>query len=67
MDIGRSLRMCLAKEGKSQEWLAEKIETSRPTISNYCANKGNMKASTLQRICDVFGLNVSEFIALGEK
>jgi transcriptional regulator with XRE-family HTH domain len=65
MNIGKSLKIAMAKrECKSIE-LAEKLNTSPQQVSNWI-NCGSMKQSTLIKISEVLGMQVSEFIALGE-
>lgn len=66
MDLGKSLRIAVAMKGIKQKELAENFGTSRQQISNWM-NTGIIKQSNLVKICEFFGMKVSEFIALGEK
>lgn len=65
MDVGKSIRIALAKTNRSQKWLAEELGVTRQII--WVAK--NNKSATGQRIeayAAAFGMKASEFIALGE-
>lgn len=67
MDIPRSIRMCLAKDGKTQRWLGQQLGWSDQMISGVCRSKKQISLKKLEAIAGVFDLRVSEFIALGEE
>lgn len=67
MDLARSIRIGLAREGKTQGWLSEQIGATRPTICHYCTGKAQPGPERIRQMAEVFGMTVSEFIALGEK
>lgn len=64
--FAQALRVILAKENKSQAWIARQIGVSRPYVSSlYNANK-LPSLGTVKKVCDVFGVPVSAFIKGGE-
>ncbi len=65
MNLGKSLKIVLAKEDKSQKWLAEQMGTSNAMVCKWC-NKKTYSWETVFSICALFDYKVSEFIALGE-
>ena len=65
MDIGKSIRIALAKANKRQQWLADEIGITRQMM---CLAKQN-KYATGQRIealAKAFNMSASEFVKLGE-
>ncbi len=67
MDIAKSIRVGLAREAKTQTWLGEQIDATKATVSNYCRGRTKPGPDRLEEIAGIFGMTVSEFIALGEK
>lgn len=67
MDIAKSIRVGLAREAKNQTWLADQIGATRATASNYCNGRSKPDAKRIEEIAGLFGMSVSEFIAIGEK
>ena len=65
MNLSKSLRVAIAKEGIKHKDLAKRIGTSSQQVSNWLKS-GSIKQSSLTDICKVFNMPVSEFIALGE-
>lgn len=65
MDIGKSTKIALVKNGCSQGWLAKELGVSRQRATAI-ANSKEAGAKTLERLANVFGMSISEFIALGE-
>ena len=65
MDLSKSLRLSIAREGILHKDLAAKLGTSSQQISNWL-NSGIVKQASLIAICKHFNIPVSEFIALGE-
>lgn len=66
MHIGKSIKVSLAKAGMSQRQLADKMGLSVRFITTL-ANRKTANLATVERIATVFGLKVSEFIAIGEE
>ena len=65
MNLGRSLKVALALEDMMNKTLAEKLGTSPQQISNWIGS-GDIGKDSLIKICQIFNMPVSEFIALGE-
>ena len=65
MNLSKSLRLAIAKEGIKHKDLADKVGTSSQQVSNWLKS-GSIKQSSITKICKVFNMPVSEFIALGE-
>lgn len=65
MHVGRSVKVALAKQNRSQQWLADKLGISR-TRTSTIANSEDAGSPLLRRLADAFNMSVSEFIALGE-
>jgi len=66
MDIGKSIRIALAERNERQTWLAKQMGCSRGYV-NRLSNGGVVPGGkTIETIADIFGMSVSEFIALGE-
>jgi len=65
MNVGKSLKIALVKEGRNQKWLAEKLSMSQQNINNI-ANGSGGNANTIKKIASAFDMSASEFIALGE-
>ena len=65
MNIGKSTKIALVKQEKSQGWLAEQLGVTRQRATAI-ANSKEAGASTLERLAKVFNMTVSEFIELGE-
>jgi plasmid maintenance system antidote protein VapI len=65
MHVGRSVKVALAKQDKTQQWLADKLGVSR-TRTSTIANAEDAGSPLLRRLAAAFSMKVSEFIALGE-
>lgn len=66
MNVGRSIKVALAKRGMRQHELAGKMGITASSMSQL-ANQEHCMTSTLQRLADIFGMPVSEFVQLGEE
>jgi len=67
MDIGKSIRLALADRNERQPWLAKEMGVTTAYV-NRLANGGAVPGGkNIELIAGVFGMSVSEFIALGEK
>ncbi|MGL4317118.1 MAG: helix-turn-helix domain-containing protein [Pseudomonas sp.] len=66
MNLGKSIKVALAKAGKNQHELAEQMGLSFRFV-NRMANSKTAKMATAEKFATVFGMKVSEFIAIGEE
>lgn len=67
MDIGKSIRLSLAEINQRQTWLADKMGVSRAYVNRMANGVVVPGGKTIEAIAGIFGMTVSEFIALGEK
>lgn len=65
MNVGKSLKMALAKKEMSQAKLA-KIYGCRPLWISKLANRRQAEGETIEKLAACLGMKVSEFVALGE-
>lgn len=65
MDLGKSLKMALAKREMTQKTLAENLDVHPQQVSDW-ATSGKITRIRLELICMQLDMNVSEFVALGE-
>lgn len=65
MDIGKSIRVASAMADRDTKWLSRQLEMSVSRV-NQLKNQDKVNTSTLERLADVFNMQVSEFVALGE-
>ena len=65
MNIKRAVRRSLANIEKDQKWLAGELGTTEAQISRW-VNADHLNTKIIERLANLFGLTVSEFIALGE-
>jgi transcriptional regulator with XRE-family HTH domain len=65
MNVGKSLKVALAVKGMRQTELANKLGLTRQWISRL-ANSNSASMETVCMLAGAIGMQVSEFIALGE-
>jgi plasmid maintenance system antidote protein VapI len=65
MDVGKSIRIALAQRNINRVTLAKMMDCAPPGVSQMC-NRPSIRTDTLKKLAKVFGMKVSEFIALGE-
>lgn len=65
MNVGKSLKMALAKRGMNQVQLAEKMKCSQVWI-NRLANSESASMATITQLAEALDMKVSEFLALSE-
>ena len=65
MNVGRSIKVALAKKDMNQQDLAKKLKVSKPYVSQL-AGKDHAGMGTVALLADAFGMKISEFLALGE-
>lgn len=65
MNVGKSVKVAIAKSEKSVGWLATELGVGRVRAS-VIANSEKASQETIEKLASVFNMKVSEFIALGE-
>lgn len=65
MNIGRSINVALAKRDMKKADLAKSFGWSAAYVSRICRSP-EMGMGSIQKLAEFFGMQVSEFIALGE-
>jgi len=65
MNVGKSIKVALAKREMNQQDLAEKMDVSKPYVSQL-AGREHAGMGTVVLLAAAFGMSVSEFIKLGE-
>lgn len=65
MNIGKSIKVALAKKDMNQQDLAEKMKVSKPYVSQL-AGREHAGMGTVVLLAGAFDMKVSDFVALGE-
>ena len=65
MDIGKSITIALRDKRMKKKELAMKLHVTPATVSTLCKNT-ECSGRMIKRLCQVFDMTASEFIALGE-
>ena len=65
MNLTKSFSLSLAEAGKTQKWLAEKLNRSSVQITRW-KKANNIRTADLQLVADALNIKPSEFLALGE-
>ncbi len=66
MNIGRSIEIAMTQNEKNAAWLADQLNLTVTRV-NVMRNSIHTNTKTVERISRVFGMEVSEFVALGEE
>ena len=66
MNIGKSIKVALAKKGMKSKDLAKALGVTGPTVSTM-TTRPTASGQMLQRLSDAFDMPVSDFVALGEE
>jgi len=66
MDIGKSMKVALAKAGKDRVWLSDQVDVSYIHVSRL-ANQKVATGKMITKMADAFDMSTSEFIKLGEE
>lgn len=61
------LKAVLAEQGKTNKWLAEKLDKNETTISRWCTNEVQPSMETFIEIADLFKIDVKELINSTQK
>lgn len=65
MDTRKKLAALMAHQGHTANHLADLSKVSQPTISRFLSGEHNEpRRSTMEKICQVYGLTYSDFLAL---
>lgn len=65
MNVGKSIKVALAKKGQNQTQLASQMNCTQVWI-NRLANSRTAAMPTVESLAAAFDMKVSEFLALGE-
>ena len=61
------LKVVLVEEGRTNKWLAEKINKNTATVSRWCTNEMQPSLETLLRIAEILDVDVRELIVPTKK
>lgn len=61
------LKAVLAEHGKTNKWLAEKLEKNETTISRWCTNEVQPSLETLLTISELLKIDLKELIVSTQK
>jgi transcriptional regulator with XRE-family HTH domain len=61
------LKIVLAEQGRTNKWLAEKLNKNTATVSRWCTNEMQPSLETLVHIADTLGTDVRELIISTKK
>lgn len=56
------IKAVLKEQGRTQTWLAEKIEKSYVVVTNYCNNNAQPSIEVLRKIAEVLDVDVRELL-----
>ena len=56
------IKEVLKEQGRSQRWLAEKIEKSYVIVTNYCNNKAQPSIEVLKNIAEILDIDIRELL-----
>lgn len=65
VNTGKSLNVILAKRGMSKKELSAIYPCSQSQVSNMARNR-TMSWESLERLCEIFEIEPSEFVAEGQ-
>lgn len=65
MNVGKSIKVAMAKRDMTPKMLAEKMGVTRQYVGNMMGSQ-TVGVGTINKLCEVFGMKASEFVALGE-
>jgi putative transcriptional regulator len=61
------LKETLKSQGRTQKWIAAKMERSENTISLWCLNKNQPSVEDLFRIAEILDVNVKDLLVDNKK
>jgi DNA-binding XRE family transcriptional regulator len=56
------LKVVLVEQGKTNKWLAEKLDKNETTISRWCTNEVQPSLETLIQISELLHIDVKELL-----
>jgi putative transcriptional regulator len=56
------IKVVLVEQGRTNKWLADKMNKSTTTVSRWCTNEMQPSLETLVEISDVLNINVRELL-----
>lgn len=56
------LKVVLVEQGKTNKWLAEKLDKNETTVSRWCTNEVQPSLETLIQISELLYIDVKELI-----
>ena len=56
------LKVVLVEQGRTNKWLAEKLDKNETTVSRWCTNEVQPSLDTLVIIADLLALDVKDLI-----
>ena len=56
------LKVVLVEQGKTNKWLAEKLDKNETTVSRWCTNEVQPSLETLIQISELLNIDVKELI-----
>ncbi len=56
------IKEILKNQGRTQTWLAEKIEKSYVVVTNYCNNNSQPSIEVLRKIAEILDVDVRELL-----
>lgn len=66
MNIGKSLKIALARSGSTQREMSQDLGVSHVVLNRHFNNARNLTPVIIQQYADYFDIKVSELIALSE-
>jgi putative transcriptional regulator len=61
------IKEVLKEQGRTQTWLAEKIDKSYVIVTNYCNNNAQPSVEVLRKIAEVLDVDVRELLVPTKK
>lgn len=65
--IYNRIKAVLAEEGKTNNWLADKLKVNSNTVSKWCRNEMQPRIENLFQIAKVLNVDVRELLVLSKK
>jgi putative transcriptional regulator len=56
------LKAVLAEQGKTNKWLASKLEKNETTVSRWCTNEVQPSLETLLQIAELFNIDIKQLL-----
>ncbi len=56
------VKAVLAEKSKTNNWLADKLQMNRTTVSKWCRNEMQPRVETLFQVADVLDVDVRELL-----